>query len=532
MLRFLAGLAIFLFAFELLKEGLNFLSTPSVKRALFKLSSGRLRGLILGTGLTFLFQSSSAMTSMLVGMVDSQLLPLNSALVMSLGSGIGSAITVKIISLEISSAVYVLIVIGFILSIIKEGKSPIYGKIILGAGLIFYGMGVMESSFGIEEHPGSFSSLLLYLRRNYFYLFTAGLILTVILQTSASALGILMALSASSILSPSDCFAFVLGANVGTTSTAFIASLKGGIDGKRLSLGYFLFKLAGAMLFLFFIEEFAELFFPLSGASQKKFVADSNIIFNIVNAILFLPLSSLCSSLTIKLIPERRIERGRMCLKYIDRRFSGNIPVGLAQVHRELMRMCDEVGEMLRKSIEPFQEGEMKTVEAIREMDDCIDFLDENIRRFLIDIAKHPLDSSTVSRVSAMIRISSNLENIGDTIEKDLMDHAFKKIQRALTFSEAGRRDIMELYEKVMDYYQLMTSAVPEFNKGIAGEVIRMKEELYRFTYTLVDRHIERLKMGLKESVDTSSVHLDVVSNYRRIISFIADCATAIMHVE
>ncbi len=532
MLKLLAGIAFFLLGFQLLKEGLSTLSTQQVKRVIYRLSENKIKGFLLGIVLTFLFQSSSAMTSMLVGMADSGIIALESAGVMALGSGIGSAITVKIISFNISSAVYFLLIIGFILYLSKSGKINLYGRIILGTGMIFYGLMVMESAFSVDSNSKFLTFLLSFLKGNYTYLFIAGIVLTVILQTSASSLGILMGMSSGGLLSPPDCLSFVLGANVGTTSTAFIVSFRGGIEGKRVAIAHFAFKLIGAVIFLPFIKELSEFFFQISGKNLKFFIADSNMIFNIINSLLLIPFTGIFTKLLIRLLPEREKTKGKLRLKYIDKKLTENISVALAQAHRELMRMSDEVGEMLEKSISPFKTNEEELISKIREMDDCIDFLDENIRKFLVEISKHPLDTQTASKISSMLRISSNLENIGDTIEKDLMDHALKKIKKGAVFSEDGRREIEELHRKVLEYFQLMCSALSEFNKEIALEIVNKKKELYDFTYELVNKHLERLKFGLKESVDTSSVHLDVISNFRRIISFIADSGSSILQVE
>jgi len=529
MLKFFTGIVFFLFGFELLKEGLSSISTQPVKRAIYKLSESKLKGFLMGIVLTFLFQSSSAMTSMLVGMADSGVISLKSACVMALGSGIGSAITVKIISFNISTAVYFLIVAGFILYISKSGNVHLYGRTVLGIGLIFYGLIVMESAF--QGNSKILSLLISFLKGNYVYLFITGIVLTVILQTSASSLGILMAVSSSGMLSPADCLSFVLGANVGTTSTAFIASISGGPEGKRVAIAHFTFKLVGAVIFLLFIEEISEAFFYLSKKNIKFFVADSNMIFNIINSLIIFPFTGPFTKLLIKIVPERRKAEGKFCLKYIDKKVE-NLSVAFAQAHRELMRMSDEVGEMIEKCITAFTTNDESVIKDIREMDDCVDFLDENIRKFLVGITKYPLDTTSASKASSMIRISSNLENIGDTIEKDLMDHALKKIKKNAVFSEDGRREIEELHKRVKEYFHLMCSALSEFNKEIASEVVKKKSELYSFTYELVNRHLERLKMGLKESVETSSVHLDVISNFRRIISFIADSGSSILQIE
>ena len=529
MLKLLVGIVFFLFGFEILKEGLSSLSTQHVKKVIYRLSEGKLKGFLMGIVLTFLFQSSTAMTSMLVGMVDSGTITLESACVMALGSGIGSAITVKIISFDISIGVYLLILLGFILYLSKSGNVNLYGRTILGIGFIFYGLIVMESAFRGDSKV--LSLLLSFLKGNCIYLFLTGIVLTVILQTSASSLGILMAVSSSGALSPSDCLSFILGANVGTTSTAFIVSISGGPDGKRVAIAHFTFKLVGAFIFLLFIEEISNVLFYISGKNFKFFVADSNMIFNIINSLIILPFTGPFAKLLAKLVPEKRKREEKFCLKYIDRK-AENFSVALAQAHRELLRMSDEVGEMLEKCIHAFKTNDESLIKEIREMDNCVDFLDEHIRKFLVEITKYPLDTRSVSKTYSMIRISSNIENIGDTIEKDLMDHALKKIKKNAVFSEDGRKEIEELHKRVTDYFHFMCSALSEFNKEIATEIVKRKEELYNFTYELVSRHLERLKFGLKETVETSSIHLDVISNFRRIISFIADSGSSILHIE
>lgn len=532
MLKLLLGIVFFLIGFEVLKEGVNSLSTQHVKKIIYKLSDNKIKTFIMGIFLTFLFQSSSTMTSLLVSMTDSGIISLKSACVMALGSGIGSAITVKIISFDISTGVYSLIIIGGILYLSKSGNINLYGRTILGIGLVFYGIMVMESAFHIDSNSKLLPLLISFIQGNYFYFFIAGLLLTVILQTSASSLGILMGVSSSGMLSPAECFAFVLGANVGTTSTAFIASFTSGADGKRAAIGYFLSKLIGAVVFLLFIEEISKFLFSISMKNMKFFIADSNMIFNIINSILFLPFTGFFTKLLMKLVPEKTKTKGKAYLKYIDKKAVENVSVAVAQSHRELLRMYDEVGEMLEKCILAFETNETNLISEIKEMDNSIDFLDENIRKFLVEISKSPLDRTTASKTSSMIRISSNLENIGDTIEKDLMDHALKKVKKNAVFSEDGRREIEELHKEVMEYFRLLGSALSEFNKKIAEEIVKKKSELYQLTYELVNRHLERLKLGLKESVDTSSIHLDVISNLRRIISFIADSGSSILQIE
>jgi len=522
------GLVLFLYGFKHAKEGLDGLATNKLNNIISRLINKPVTGCLFVILFTFVLQSSSAMSVILIGLVNSGIINLYQSIGVILGAGIGTSITVQIISTELHSFVYLPLIIGFITRVVSSKRSFRFtGDILMGFGLVFIGMKIMSGAFPSLKEGNSGWVLFSYFRNNYLFLFLISLAITILIQASAATIGIAVVLSKSINLDPPSAFAIVLGANAGTPVTAAIASIIAPGEGKKVAISYIILKFIGVFIFFLLLKPFSEFVFSLTPDNFTRFIANVHTFFNVILAILLLPFAGMLSNIINRMIKVKE-KGGEFYLKYIDT-FYDSPSIAIAQATREILRMCDKVEEMLKLCLQPFRNNSYELAEEIKKKDDYVDFLDSQIRFYLVKVLQKPLSEDMAGKISGLIYITSNLENIGDVIDLNLMELAKKKIQKGLEFSIDGFVEIEEFHKRIMDEFHLLTSAISINDTSIAEDIIRRKRDFSAISDELLSKHIERIKKGLKESIETSSIHIDTISNLRRIITYITNSAYPII---
>jgi len=323
----------------------------------------------------------------------------------------------------------------------------------------------------------------------------------------------------------------VLGANIGTCVSAIASAIGAPVEAKRVALAHILFKVIGVIIVLPFLALFTHLV-GLSSANLPRQIANAHTLFNITIALLFLPFIGPFTKLVEKLLPERGPSEKRFGPRYLDKLILASPSLALGQAAREVLRMADIVQDMLKGSIEVFKNNNMRLLEEIEEKDDEVDTLDREIKLYLTRLSQEALTDQQARREMEIITFTNNLENIGDVIDKNLMDLANKKINKQLSFSQDGLREIIDFHQKVMENFELGVSAFASGDVELAHKLLRHKTRLGEIERDLRQAHINRLHLGLKESIDTSAIHLDVLTNLKRINSYVANIAYPILERE
>jgi phosphate:Na+ symporter len=521
----LGGTALLLFGVRLVGEGLQRAAGARLRLILTTLSGNRFKALAVGAGVTALLQSSSATTVMLVGFASAGLLSLRQTIGVILGADIGTTVTVQLLAFNLLDYAPLIVFAGWAVSLAK-GSLGYVGRAILGFGFLFLGMKLIVDGTGPLKHSALFADILAALTGQAILLMIIAAVFTALVHSSAATIGLAISLGQSGLMPLEGAIPIILGANVGTAATALVASLGANTEARRVALAHAGFKIGGAVVFLPFIGPFIDVIRATSAEIPRE-IANAHTLFNVALAMLFLPFADWAADVITRLIPdERRTETGAI---YLNPQTLDTPAVALGQALRETLRMGDVVVQSLKDSVAVLERNDEALMRQVIARDDLIDRLEEDIKQFLIQLGSQPLTEEQSERETALIFVIANLEEIGDVVEKNLMELAEKKLRGGHSFSQQGWAEIRDVFAKVIENLELALSALASQDPSVAEKVIRHKTRINVLERQLRQTHIQRLHEGLRESIDTSSLHLDILANLKRANSLAAGIAYAVL---
>ncbi|HUI66669.1 MAG TPA: Na/Pi cotransporter family protein [Nitrospirota bacterium] len=514
------GVLLLLYGIKLLNDGLQNVAGPRIRSLLRSLTSNRLTAVGAGAFITGLIQSSSATSVMLVGFVSAGLMSFRQTLAVILGADIGATLTVQLIAFHVYDYAILLIGIGLLFELFS--KRQLYkniGQGLLGFGFVFLSIKIMSDAMAPLEQNELFRQVLLVMIGSPVTGILLSAAITAFIHSSAATIGIALAFAGHGLITLEAAIHVVLGANIGTCSTALIASLRAPAEARRVAWAHILFKVLGVALLLPFLVPFQSLVTHTAPDILRQ-IANAHTLFNAIMAIVFLPFTILFSKLIIKLVPEKAEEK-KFGPLYLDDHVLKTPAIALGQAAREALRASDIVREMLIDSVKVFESNDQSTVIAIKNKDNLIDLLDRHIRLYITRLSASQLTESQTRRSMVVLEISRDLESIGDIIDRNIMPLAMKRINKGLTFSEEGMLEIISFHKKIIENFDTAISAFASNDRDLADRVLRNKEEFGTMERELVQAHLDRLRKGFQESIDTSHIHLDLLGNLARINSLI-----------
>jgi len=522
----LGGTALLLYGVRLVGEGLQRAAGTRLRHLLSTLTGNRLKALLVGAGVTAVLQSSSATSVMLVGFASAGLLSLRQTIGVILGADIGTTVTVQLLAFDLLALSPLVVFVGFVLWASARGTISYVGQAILGFGFLFLGMKLVADGTAPLTRSALFGDLLRALTDQPLLLLLIAAVLTGAVRSSAAIIGLALSLATAGALPLVAAIPIIFGANIGTAVTALLAAIGQNAEARRVAAAHAAFKVVGVILFYPFIAPFADLV-SRTAPDVPRQIANAHTIFNVVVAALFLPTSDWAAQAFTRLIPERgTTEVGAI---YLNPQTLDTPAVALGQALRETLRMGDVVVQSLKDSVVVLEHNDEALMRRVIARDDVIDRLEEDIKQFLIQLGAHSLTEEQSERETALIFVIANLEEIGDVIEKNLMELAEKKIRGGHTFSGQGWAEISDVFAKVLENLELALSALASQDASIAEKVIRHKTRINLLERELRQKHIQRLHEGLRESIDTSSLHLDLLANLKRANSLAAGIAYAVL---
>ncbi len=522
----LGGTALLLYGVRLVGEGLQRAAGARLRHVLASLSGDRFRALAVGAGVTALLQSSSATTVMLVGFASAGLLSLRQTIGVILGADIGTTVTVQLLAFNLLALAPLIVFFGWLLTALSKGTAGYVGRAILGFGFLFLGMKLIADGTVPLKSNQLFADLLTALVGVPIVVLLLSAALTAAVHSSAAVIGLALSLAQAGLIPLEGAIPIIFGANVGTAGTALVASVGTNSEARRVAVAHAAFKLAGVAVFLPFSGLFVEVV-RATASDVPRQIANAHTLFNVGLAVLFLPLVDVAARVITRAIPEsRRSEIGAI---YLNQQVLDTPAVALGQALREVLRMGDVVVQSLRDTIRVFERNDDALMRELIKRDDQIDRLEEDIKQYLIKLSGRSLTEEQSDRETALLFIIVNLEEVGDVIDKDLLELAEKKIRGHHRFSEQGWAEVKDLHAKVVENLELAMSAVATQDRAIAETVIRHKTVVNTLERRLRQAHMERLRSGLRESIDTSSIHLDVLAGLKRANSLAAGIAYAVL---
>lgn len=524
----LGGLGMFLFSMKCMSDGLQALAGDKLRDILETGTKTPLRGVLTGTLVTGLIQSSAATTVLAIGLVNARLMSLRQAIGVIMGANIGTTVTAFLIGFKLSDYSLPIVFIGAaILFFSKKERLTHLGTVILGFGLLFYGMDVMGQGLKpLAEFP-QFTALMLFVEDNIIMGVGVGALLTAAIQSSSAFIGIMQELAYQGVMTYNQVVPMLFGSNIGTTVTALLAGLGTTLNAKRTSFINLLFNTLGTFIWLplfllgvfpFMVETVAS-FTPggWEAMNVKMQVALTHGMFNISNTILFLPFVSVLDKLVCKLIPEKEEHTDwSVQPKYLESRLLNSAPMALSCASREMLHMGRIAVESLEYAVDYyFLHGEADKTESLKR-EETVDMLEQAITNYVVEVThNHDLDQVLSKRSYMLLQAVGDLERIGDHAENliELTDYCREnKIEMSKEANE-GLREMMRMVESAV---RDSLEAIRNNNRDLAIKVIEQDDRVDVMEVELRKGHIARLNAGAC-SAGAGAVYLDILSNLERI---------------
>jgi phosphate:Na+ symporter len=523
------GMALLLYGIRLSGEAFQRALGGRLRSLLTGLSRSRFLAVVSGAAVTAVIQSSAATTLMLIGFVSAGLMTFRQTLGVILGADIGTTFTVQLIAFRITDYSPLLVGLGFTITFLSRRRVPKdLGQALLGLGLLFLGLKlILDNAAALKSTPLAID-LLQGVAQSPAMGVLAGAVFSAVITSSAATLGLAIAFAHQGLLTLDGAMAIVLGANIGTCATALTASVGATAEAKRVAVAHIAFKLLGAALVFPLIGPFTAVV-ASTAADPARQIANAHTFFNVGISLLFLPFTPIAARAIEALVPDDPQGDSPFRTRYLDERSLDQPALALGQATREALRMADVVQGMFRDVPVVFASINHELLEDVERRDDQVDFLEREIKLFLARLGRDAMGPDFGRKEIGLISVIGNLENIGDIIDKNLMELGRKKLYQGRRFSEAGWAEIQEFHGMVAKNLERAIAAFAASDRGLAQEVLDQRPVMRQRERDLRASHLERLRSGLAESIETSEIHLDILTNLKRISSHVSALAISIL---
>lgn len=536
-LTLFGGLALFLYGMQMMSSGLEAAAGNKMKAILERLTSNRVKGVLVGAGITAVIQSSSATTVMLVGFVNSGLMALKQAVWVIMGANIGTTITGQLIALDIG-AIAPVFAIGGVAAImfIKNEKVHHISSIFAGLGILFMGMDMMGSAMEPLQKSASFIQFMTTFK-NPLVGILIGAVFTAIIQSSSASVGILQALSATGMIPLSSAVYILFGQNIGTCITAVLASIGMKVNAKRTTVIHLMFNIFGSVLFtiICLVTPFVSWMEALSPGNPVSQIANVHTVFNVVTTLILLPFGTYMAAIAEKILPDSKKEEDEEYrLKYITK-FEpsyaiGQAAVALSQVKNEVGRMQDMVEKNILHSYDILTKYSEKEMGKIEERETYIDYLNEEISGYIVSLMANEMSMADSRQINGYYVIISNLERIGDHAV-NLAGYARDMKRWDVEFSDTAVQELEIMKKQCLDALEIVRKTETFDAKATVEKASAMEQKIDDTREKYFKKQMQRLKKG-KCKPQTGIVFTEILTDFERMGDHVKNIAEQYVEME
>ncbi len=542
LINLLAGVALLLWGSRMIRTGVMRAFGSNLRNLLGGKSQSRILSALSGVVAGTVLQSSTAV-ALLVGSFSGQgLVACSVALAVMLGADLGSSFAALVFSSGIASFWPLLAFGGYVIHTVFEGRNnklKAIGRVVIGLGLLFLGLKTLGSSAADLSSSPVVMTVINAASSETLIAILVGVVLTWMAHSSIAVVLLAVSLVGGGAILPEQLYAFVLGVNIGAALPAISATLSESVEIRRVPLGNLLFRICGVLLAIPFIPIVSDttsiINTELGNTNFGNIGPGFNIIifhlmFNAVLLLTFIGLTQVASRIVERILPDPQLPAEEDTgPRYLDHKLFDTPSAALSAAARETLRIGDMIKTMLEKTKQVL-DGEAKAKQQnLGDDDDIVDELNNEIKFYLTKLMSEELDSADTKRAIDIITFTTNLEHVGDIIERNLMGLAAKKQRSNATFSEAGHEEINAMYERVLNTLDLAMNTFLSEDVDSARELIARKTELRQLERAGTERHLERLSDGQHQSLLTSGIHLDVIRDFKRVNSHLTSVAYPVL---
>lgn len=515
----MGGLGLFLYGMNLMGEGLQKSAGTKLKSIIKLLTSNIFMGVLVGTGVTAVIQSSSATTVMVVGFVNAGIMSLKQAIGVIMGANIGTTVTAQLVSFNLNGMAPVALGIGIVLYLFgKNPKVKHISEILIGFGMLFTGMEFMKDAVEPLRDYKGFTDMLVSFGQYPLLGLLLGFGITAIVQSSSASMGMLVALAAEGLIPLNAALPILYGQNIGTCVTSLLSSIGANKNAKRAAVIHLIFNVLGTALFLIFLNKpVVSLVTGMDPGNVARQIANTHTLFNIISVLILLPFNNIIIKMAMRIIPDKaEDEEDIKTVKYIDDKMLEIPSIALINTIKETSRMGKKAKESLDYSISAILEKSDEYIGKVFVKEETVNELQKIILNYLLKLSKTAaLDEDSREAVDNLFNTVNDIERIGDHA-KNIAELSQIMIDGDLEFSEQGKNQLEEIYNYVISAYNSALEAFKNDDINLAYKVFRIEEKVDMMEKTCRASHMYRLNNNLC-SIDNGVVFLDMITALERV---------------
>ena len=521
-LALLGGLGLFLYGMQMMSTGLEAAAGNRMKSILEKLTSNRVKGVLVGAAITAVIQSSSATTVMVVGFVNSGLMTLKQAVWVIMGANIGTTITGQLIALDIGAIAPLFAIAGVgAIMFIKSEKVHHISSIFAGLGILFMGMDMMGAAMSPLKESEAFISLMTKFD-NPLLGILVGALFTAVIQSSSASVGILQALASTGMIPLSSAVFVLFGQNIGTCITAVLASIGMKVNAKRTTVIHLLFNIIGTVLFtvICLVTPYVTWIEAMTPGDPVAQIANAHTVFNIVTTLLLLPFGTHMANIAVRILPDsKKADDEDLRLKYI-RPFESSYAIGhsavaVSQVRDEVNRMRDMVAKNISDSFDSLVQYDEKLRKKVSEREEYIDFLNKGISEYIVSLMASEMNMSDSRKINGYYAIISNLERIGDHAV-NLAEYGDDMRKWEIDFSDTVKEELNEMKAQCIAALDNLKEVTSENVERILSQAVIIEQKTDDMRDKYFKKQMQRLKKG-KCKPQSGIVFSEILTDFERM---------------
>ena len=523
----LGGLGLFIYGIYLLSDSLQKLSLGLLKNLIDKITTNRVMSMLVGAGFTSIVQSSSATSVLLIGFINAGLITLAAALPVVFGANIGTTITAQLIAFKLTkSALFFVFVGSFVFFFARKSKHQNKGRALLGFGMLFLGLNIMTAA--VKPLAGNEELLNLFLRFGTYPILgiVTGILVTVLLQSSSTTIGMVIALASAGLLDLKASMFLVLGDNIGTCITALIASTGGKLASRRLAFGHAMFNVLGTAVALPMVPLYLHYLPDLSGDLSRQ-IANFHTAFNLINTMIFLPFVPLFLKALAKIVPGEDYEKKET--KYLDKNLLATPELAIKAVIRQLSVMLAIDQEMLEKARQCIAQYNHKLKNEISIDEQSVDEMQRDITAYLVEITKGELPDQKRRIVPALIHSVNDLERVGDYCQ-DISRLSQRLYEENLSFSATAQAELARIFDKTQTLMNFTQKALRSDDHKSASITLMIEKEIDELIMQYKLNHFKRLEEGVCMN-ESGLVFSDILTYIGRLNDHLCNITKGILHI-
>lgn len=522
LIQIIGGVCLLLWGVGMVNKGLNEAFGASLRRAISRSTSNRFAACLVGMGIAALLQSSTAASLIVSTFAARSIITIPSAIAVMLGADVGTTLAAQIMSLNLHWLTPVMLAAGYTINQTMSGSLYRHiGRAMIGIGLALLSLKLITTVAEPLKHSELLQALITSMSDQPVLAVLISALVTWLVHSSLGMVLLYTSFITAGTLPVTLGLYLVLGSNIGGTIGPVVMTLRDMPLGRRVPLGNLFIRAIGVLMVLPFMDSLILPMISKIHPDPSRMLVNFHTFFNLLLALVFLPFTGPMTRLSEKILPDRLREEDESVPRYLDPAAINAAPAALAGAARETLRLSDIIQKMTRDTLESFRINNPRLVQDIREKEKNADSLYESIKLYLSRLSIKDFSEKEMQKYTMILVFSTNLEHVGDIIDKSLMNLAMKKIRNQDSFSKEGFSEITDLHSRVMESMTLAQNIFMSNDVDMAKKMLEDKASMRSYEIQASKSHFRRLGDGVAETIATSSLHLDILRDLRRINSYI-----------